>query len=101
MTYLAQTRSPLKFAQWFTAGTGFDAAAAAMTLNDTMQRLGMRYSELHAHRADLAAGYVLTAEDGTVLRVIPEPAPSREDHQTHTPADAAAFERWRGQDENF
>jgi hypothetical protein len=36
-------------------------------LRDDMERAGLRYSELMAHIADVDAGYVVTAENGTTF----------------------------------
>jgi hypothetical protein len=58
--------------EWKTIGTSATKAKAAELLNDEMQRHGFRFSELHAHREDLAEGHVLTADDGYAFRVVIE-----------------------------
>lgn len=53
-----------------------DALTAAELLWDEMQRHNLSDGELMGHCVDLAAGHVLTVEDGTAFRVIREHMPA-------------------------
>ncbi|MDX3260769.1 hypothetical protein PV336_16230 [Streptomyces sp. MI02-2A] len=66
--YAAQLRA--KGAAWKTLGATEGPAGAAHLLGDEMQRHGFRFSELSAHREDLVAGHILTADDGYEFRVV-------------------------------
>lgn len=57
---------------WSSLGKGLDASEVAHLLDELMQKHGFYFSELHAHREDLAAGHVLTADDGYEFRVVLE-----------------------------
>jgi len=54
---------------WKAIGSANTASAAAQLLRGEMERHGLRCSELSGHCADLAAGHVLTADDGTGFMV--------------------------------
>ena len=78
-TFIAQSRRNAD-SNWRHVASGYATAketAKAQALNDEMQRAGFRYSELHAHRDDLVAGHVLTADNGTQFRIL-----EREDEST-------------------
>lgn len=71
--YLAQTRPASK--GWITVGGGDDPRGVAEQLWEGMQAVGFLVSELPGHVDDLAAGRILTAEDGHEFRVIKRPDP--------------------------
>lgn len=70
--YFAQYRSSAD-KPWHTHGWSERRSDAACFLDEKLQEAGFHYSELDAHLADLAAGHVLTADNGTQFRVTTEP----------------------------
>jgi hypothetical protein len=70
--HLAQVRAKSDEAPWITLGrskeSGHDAAWGEFT--NEMQRKGLRYGELAAHITDMERGEELTAEDGTLFRIV-------------------------------
>lgn len=69
--HIAQIRDR-KDRPWGSLGKSLDAAEVAHRLDELMQKHGFYFSELHAHREDLVAGHVLTADDGYEFRVVLE-----------------------------
>jgi hypothetical protein len=72
-TYSAEVR-PFGVGVWEETGSGTDAPTVAHSLDRAMQEHGLRFSELHAHREDLVSGHMLTADDGTEFRIVPQAA---------------------------
>ncbi|WP_186779907.1 hypothetical protein [Streptomyces salinarius] len=72
--YLAQTRPAGQ--TWVTVDDGDDQDAVAEKLLSGMHRVGFRIADLPGYIADLAAGHILTSEQGHEFRVIANPAVS-------------------------
>lgn len=70
MKYIAQVKTPKGRWNTIAEGTGKRTVTMGNQYERMMLEAGFRYSELHAHRDDLVAGHVLTAEDGTQFRVL-------------------------------
>jgi hypothetical protein len=70
--FLAQTRGKHEDSPWITMGRSEESArdAAWGQLTDEMQRKGLRSGELAEHIKDMEKGETLTAEDGSLFRII-------------------------------
>lgn len=65
-----EAQSKLPEGKWSLDGIADTPSDAAEELWESMELAGIRHSELRSHVEDLAAGHILTAEDGTAFRVV-------------------------------